>query len=232
MSRGGRYDASGLVEAQFQPGSRRRVLRNLLGVRRKREMAHLEWAAQLAALKRLLGEVDAEHRFTAEDVRHIHRTWLAGIYEWAGEYRKVNLAKADFPFAAAAQIERLMGVFEREVLAANTPCAGMSAARLTAALAVVHAELILIHPFRDGNGRAARILAVLMAAQAGLPPLDFSGVRGRARLAYLAAVHAALHRDYAPMERVFSAVIRRTLRTRAGIGRRSPGGRSGPSAGV
>jgi cell filamentation protein len=37
-----RYDVSGLVEAQFEPGSRRRVLKNLLGIRRKREMDRLE----------------------------------------------------------------------------------------------------------------------------------------------------------------------------------------------
>jgi len=43
------------------------------------------------------------------------------------------------------------------------------------ALAVVHTELVLIHPFRaEGNGRVARMLATLMALQAGLPPLDFS----------------------------------------------------------
>jgi len=35
------------------------------------------------------------------------------------------------------------------------------------ALAEVHAELILIHPFREGNGRLARLLALLMALQAG-----------------------------------------------------------------
>ena len=37
-----RYDISGLVEAQFEPGSRRRVLKNLLGVKSKREMDRLE----------------------------------------------------------------------------------------------------------------------------------------------------------------------------------------------
>ena len=38
----GRYDVSKLVEAQFEPRSRRRVLKNLLGMRRKRVMDHVE----------------------------------------------------------------------------------------------------------------------------------------------------------------------------------------------
>jgi cell filamentation protein len=79
-------------------------------------------------------------------------------------------------------------------------------------IAVVHTELLLIHPFREGNGRVARLLAVLMALQAGLPPLDFGNIKGRKRQEYFRAVQAGLDRDYKPMEKVFSAVIRRTRR--------------------
>jgi cell filamentation protein len=51
-----------------------------------------------------------------------------------------------------------------------------------------------------------------MALQAGLPPLDFGGVKGRKRQEYFAAVQSGLDRDYKPMEGVFNAVIRRTRR--------------------
>jgi hypothetical protein len=50
----GRYDVSELVEAQFEPGSRRRVLKNLLGIKRKREMDRLEGLEQLRALSELI----------------------------------------------------------------------------------------------------------------------------------------------------------------------------------
>ncbi len=40
----GRYDVSELVEAQFEPDSRRRVLKNLLGIKRKREMDRVNQA--------------------------------------------------------------------------------------------------------------------------------------------------------------------------------------------
>lgn len=81
------------------------------------------------------------------------------------------------------------------------------------ALAVVHTELILIHPFRKGNGRVARLLANLMAAQAGLPFLDFTGIiKGRKRQEYFAAIRVALDRNYKSMEKIFSDVIERTLR--------------------
>jgi len=68
----------------------------------------------------------------------------------------------------------------------------------------------LIHPFREGNGRCARVLSTLMALQAGLPPLDFGCMEGRGKRRYIAAIHAALGRDYAPMEDIFRVLIART----------------------
>ena len=212
MKKGGHYDASGLIEAQFEPGSHGRVLKNLLGIKSKREMDQIEAQEQLRTLEELVRIYDQTHRFTAADVRRIHKMWLEPIYVWAGKYRQVNLSKGDFPFAAANQIPRLMMEFEKGPLREYTPCRFTGMSEIARAIAVVHAELLLIHPFREGNGRVARLLAVLMALQAGLPPLDFGNIKGRKRQEYFRAVQAGLDRDYKPMEKVFSAVIRRTRR--------------------
>jgi len=212
MKKGGHYDASGLIEAQFEPGSRGRVLRNLLGSKSKREMDQIEAQEQLRTLEELVRIYDQTHRITAADVRRIHKIWLGSIYAWAGNYRQVNLSKGDFPFAAANQIPRLMIEFEKGPLREYTPCRFTEMSEIARAIAVVHTELLLIHPFREGNGRVARLLAVLMALQAGLPPLDFGNIKGRKRQEYFRAVQAGLDRDYKPMEEVFSAVIRRTRR--------------------
>ena len=84
-------------------------------------------------------------------------------------------------------------------------------------VAVVHTELILVHPFREGNGRVARLFAILMASQAGLPPLDFSEIaKKHKRRAYFSAVQAGMGRNYHPMEKIFSAVIQRTFQTSEG----------------
>jgi len=209
-----RYDVSGLVEAQFEPGSRRRVLKNLLGIKRKHEMDRLEGIEQLRALRELIKIYGKNHRFTAADICRVHKIWLGNIYPWAGKYRRVNLTKGNFTFAAASQVARLMEELEKGPLREFTPCRFDTIEKTVKALAVVHTELVLIHPFRDGNGRVARLLATLMALQAGLPPLDFGNIKGRKRQEYFRAVQAGLDRDYKPMEDVFSGVIRRTLRKR------------------
>lgn len=202
-----RYDTSDLVENQFEPGSKRRVLRNLLGIKRKREMDAAESQTELEARLLLAQTYAADHQFSAEDIRSIHRVWLGNIYGWAGDYRRVNLTKGGFPFATAAQIPRLMEQFESDVLSTNTPCVAGPVREVAQKIAVVHVELLLIHPFREGNGRLARMLAELMALQAGYPRLEFGDFSGANKEDYSGAVRSGLDREYEPMTRLFTTVL-------------------------
>jgi cell filamentation protein len=206
-----RYDAHG-AEAEFEPGSRGRVLRNLQEIRSAREMACRESEALFLATQQLIDSTELDHKFTAADICRIHALWLGAIYPWAGGYRQVNVAKGGFMFAAAGEIPRLMREFERGPLQEFTPCRFAGLEAQARALAVVHTELVLIHPFREGNGRCSRLLAALLGLQAGLPALDFSGVQGEEKRRYIAAVQAGLDRDYALMTAVFARIIKRTLR--------------------
>ncbi len=210
QKRGGRYELSDLIENQYQPGSRRRVLRNLLGIKSKREMDLAEAEALKRATDTLVQSYDAHHRFTTEDICQMHKVWLGGIYSWAGRYRQVNLIKDELPFAAALQVPRLMQAYEEGPLRRHTPCNFTSHNRVIEALSEVHVEFILIHPFREGNGRAGRILTTLMALQANLPLLDFRPIQGRRKGDYFAAVRAGLDRNYEPMEKIFELVLNRS----------------------
>lgn len=210
-----RYDISSLPEAQFEPGSRGRVLKNKLGIKKKREMDEAESIALKDAVDRLLTMYEENHHFTTNDIKTMHKIWLGEIYEWAGEYRQVNVSKGDFPFAAAKQIPFLMAEFEKDSLREHTPCNFKLLERVIQALAEVHVELVLIHPFREGNGRVARILSTLMASQAGLPILDFSDIIGKKRKEYFSAVNSGMDRNYKPMEKIFRRIIERTLKTKS-----------------
>jgi len=205
-----RYDTSGLPEDQYEPGSEGMVLRNLPGITTRQEMEIAETAALWRAQEQLLEEVEQDQSFTAQDIRDIHRLWLGSIYPWAGEYRQVNISKGGFTFAMAHTIPVLMEALEKEQLRRYTPCRFTSRENITQALAEVHVELMLIHPFREGNGRLGRLLATLMALQSGLPLLDFSDMAGARKKEYFAAVQAGLDRDYRPMTRLFSDVIERS----------------------
>ena len=68
------------------------------------------------------------------------------------------------------------------------------------------------------NGRAARLLVVLMGLQAGLLPLDFSPLEGRGKAPYIGAIHAAVGLDFTPPAEMFFRVIARTWKRAASSG--------------
>jgi cell filamentation protein len=205
-----KYDVSGLTEAQFEPESGKTVLKNLRGVRVAAEMDRIEGIELARASDEAFHQFDSVHRFSAHDICELHRQWLGSIYDWAGSYRQVNVSKGGFPFAPAAQLPRLMQQYEKQVLGRYTPANALSGHDLLLALAETHAELLLIHPFREGNGRIARLLATLMALQAGLPLLRFDEIHEARKDEYIAAVQAGLDRNYQPMKAIFERVISQT----------------------
>lgn len=159
--------------------------------------------AELVLLEKLYQSVLIEdlpdRQLTAQDLKDWHRKWLGNIYPWAGDIRSVNMGKGGFFFAAAPQIPRLFVDFENECLARLTPCSSYTDEALIKAIALTHVEFILIHPFREGNGRLSRLLADVMAVQAGRPPLDYSSWEA-SKDAYFAAINQGLNCNYEPME--------------------------------
>lgn len=213
MSKREKYDVSGFAEAQFEFGSGKRVLKNLMGIKSRIEMDTAETVALKQTEDLLFRTYDREHKFSAADLCKIHKIWLGKIYGWAGKYRNIDLAKGNFRFAHAKFIPELMREFEREFLFKYTPCHKMTREELIEALAKVHAEFILIHPFRDGNGRLGRLLSTLMAVQAGIPPLTFKIIERAKRRQYIAAVQASLDKNYEPMKEIFRLIVEQSLLT-------------------
>lgn len=176
-----RYSTKGLIEDEYEPGGK--VLKNKRGIRKVKEIGETEGKAFLKTqghFYRLFVKEELSGPITEGLIRKIHRHWLGGIYEWAGCYRQVNLGKDDIVFPPAflqdgtPNIPKLMKEFEKDILKQYTPCGkGNDLSRIANAIAIVHGEFEMIHPFREGNGRIGRLIADLMALQAGYPPLLF-----------------------------------------------------------
>ena len=207
MSMKDRYNTDGFTEDMYEPGSDNKVLKNKLGINNIQEMNEAELNSLLKAMHTVVGLYDETHRFTASDICKIHRIWLGDIYDWAGQYRSVNISKGDFTFAMAMHVPDLMQDFEPGLLKELTPCQFSKPNEIIHAIAVVHTELVLIHPFREGNGRLARILSTLMGLQAGVPPLEFACLDGKLKERYFHAVQEGMKCNYRPMEEIFKTVL-------------------------
>lgn len=201
-----RYDASG-SQSEFQPGSEGEVLRNLLDVTNPDEMDEIELDLLDQIYQSIFRRNFPDRRLAVADLESWHYQWLGNVYPWAGEVRNVNLSKGNFHFAAADQVPRLLHEFQETCLNRFTPSHGLSEEALSEALAITHVELILIHPFREGNGRLARLLADVMAAQANRGLLDYSEW-DRNKERYFAAIQQGLDRIYGPMIELTSEALK------------------------
>ena len=76
MKKQGRYSTSGLVEDQYMPGSKGRVLRNLLDITSLQDIERVETELLFELTDRLLDEIDSNHCFSADDIMRMHRRWL------------------------------------------------------------------------------------------------------------------------------------------------------------
>ena len=212
-SRPPKYRTDPGVEGEFEPGSRGRVLRNKLGIRTIKAMDQAEYDALEEAQDRYLDIVTDKAVFTAEFIRSMHRDWLGDIYPWAGTYRTVEVSKGGFTWPAASRVPDNMDRFEATLLKPRTPFRKSNLQDEAEDLAIIHAELLLIHPFREGNGRLARWLANLMSLQAGLPIPNFGfDIPGKdaAHARYLQAVRQGYEQNYRALTDFFREALERS----------------------
>lgn len=198
-------------DEDYEPGSNNEVLRNLLEIKDKDTMEQVE-ETELERTGDVLPDLYGnEHQLTAQDIQQIHKLWLADVYPFAGKFRTVNMSKGGFHFAASQFIHKSMQDLEKKYLKLYTPCK-KSGDELAYALGIVHVELIIIHPFREGNGRVSRLLANIMAMQAGLLPLNFEPIDKTINIdgynRYIQAIHHGVMGNYETIKQVFMEILR------------------------
>lgn len=162
------------AEERYQPGSGDLVLANKLGITDEEEMEALESGLLLMLYEQLFIERHPPAALAFEHISGWHRQWLGNVYDWAGRLRNSNLTKDGFQFAAADRIPLLLAGFERQFLSRSGELKSMARPELVSYMAECHVEFILIHPFREGNGRLSRLLCDVLSVLAGKGLLDYS----------------------------------------------------------
>jgi len=118
----------------------------------------------------------------------------------------VNLSKGGFPFAAAKFLPETMSAFEDQILS-KLPNKYISREQLINDIAIVHGELLFIHPFREGNGRTARLLTNLMSRKVGYNGLMFEKIGKVEFERYVVAVQNCANKDYKKMIEFITSIF-------------------------
>lgn len=147
------------------------VLKNKPGITNQEELDYVESQALLKAYEQSALHYLETHVFTENDIRYLHKLFLGEIYEWAGEYRTIDISSEDIRWCHAAFIESEMKRFDKMLKDLTPFTPDLSRAGILENIAQIQGELIVIHPFRDGNGRIARLLTDLLLMQTQLEPM-------------------------------------------------------------
>jgi cell filamentation protein len=135
-------------------------------------------------------------------LKTLHRQLFRDLYPWAGEIRTIDISKGDTRFCHCDRIEpEAKKLFAQLVRAAWYT--GLERGELIVATAEFYGDLNVLHPFRDGNGRAQRILFEHLIINCGYE-ISWAGLD---RDEWIRANIAAYHCDYAPMVAVFKQCI-------------------------
>ena len=110
------------------------------------------------------------------------------------------------PFKGGEKSQRLLTTFEDDFLAAFKSLPLMSRQNIAELLAKSHVEFILIHPFREGNGRISRLLIDVMAEKAGYGVLDYKLLDEHKEF-YIRSIQAGVSGDYQHMIRLMDDIL-------------------------
>jgi len=179
------------------PGTR--VLRNRLNLTDDNVLAQAE---------RALSEVAAQSiefsppPYDLSCLKSIHQQLFADLYEWAGELRTVDISKGDTHFCTTGRIEPEAEKMLNSLARANW-FQDLDRTSLVIASAELFGDLNVIHPFRDGNGRAQRILFEHIIVNAGYE-ISWWAVDAQE---WIQANIDAVVCDYAALTKVFDRCI-------------------------
>ena len=158
------------------------VLANRLNITSQVELGRAEEKISKQKAKQLFEtqEINQIEVGTFAGLAKIHRVLFEDIYDFAGKIREVNIAKGNFRFAPLMYLKQSLEHID-----------GMEHSSFNQIIEK-YVEMNIVHPFREGNGRATRIWLDLMLKAGIQRVIDWNQVD---KEAYLSAMERSVVKD-------------------------------------
>ena len=123
------------------------ILENKLNITDQAELVREEEKISKTRAKEMfeIGYLNTLQPGTFESLKKIHKYLFEEIYEFAGNLRKVNIAKGNFRFTPIVYLEESIKNIEKMPQSTYEE------------IIEKYVEMNIAHPFREGNGRSTRI---------------------------------------------------------------------------
>lgn len=177
------------------------VLKNKLNIKSQESLSTAEreiTSLKIAVAKKnpIWGKFDLVH------LQMIHKFIFGDIYTWAGELRHVNISKGNSFCLSEHIVENANKIF-KELKKENFLIGTDFEEKIPERLAYYLGEINVIHPFREGNGRAQRLFIEYLAGVAGYG-IDFSEITPQEMIV---ASAEAFNCQYDKMENIFQKSV-------------------------
>lgn len=129
-------------------------------------------------------------------VRDLHRRMFSKTWSWAGNFRNTDKTIGVPSEHVATRLHQLLGNVQWQVENKSAPPDELAIR--------FHRDLVWVHPFPNGNGRHARMMADLLAIQLGGERFTWGSnadleATGQFRDQYIDALRRADQNDYGPL---------------------------------
>jgi cell filamentation protein len=158
------------------------ILENKLNITNQVELAKAEEKISKQKAKQLFdsGDITRIKTGTFKGLADIHKYLFEDIYDFAGKIRTVNIAKGNFRFTSPMFLEYVMGNIDKMPQTTFDQ------------IIEKYVEMNIAHPFREGNGRAARIWLDLILKKEIKKVIDWNLVD---KEEYLSAMQRSVVKD-------------------------------------
>ena len=169
------------------------ILENKLAIRNQVELARTEEKISKQKAKQLFdsGDIDLVEVGTFKGLSFIHGYLFDELYDFAGKIRDVNIAKGSFRFVPLMYLR--VSLENLDVMPQSS----------YDQIIEKYVEMNVVHPFREGNGRAMRIWLDLILKKEQKQVVDWNAVD---KDEYLSAMQRSVVKDVELKELLKSAL--------------------------
>ena len=187
------------------------------GILPRSKIVILEQEGVKKALQYILQLSEKKVKITTQIILDIHKIGFGFIFpDWAGRFRVVDVTVGEYEPAHYSKVSELVKNLcdDLEERLQHIPSSQNEERFLVESISLLawfQHRFVWIHPFKDYNGRVARLLTNLLILNFGLPSLEIKASADRDRKNYIEAIKAADKNDLSKLEKLIANALKESL---------------------
>jgi len=188
------------------------------GILPRLKVVQLEKEGVKKALEYIIKLSEQKTEITPQLICDIHEVGFGFIFpDWAGKFRTIDVTVGEYEPPHYSRIPELMqnlcdDLSERLSHLPSIEHEEQFLAEGISLLAWFQHRFVWIHPFKDYNGRVARLLTNLLLLNLGFPMLEIRAETENDREAYVTAMKKADRHDQSRLEDLIATALNESLK--------------------